>query len=152
VPRRAHLAEDLALAEHHRVEPSRDIEQMARRSVVVESEEMRVELGEGHPGEAGEELGDVGVGAVEALGHDVDLGAPARGEDGNLADRVAPGEAGHGLGDVIRCNGQPFQHGERSSAMVRTDDDDGHPSAAYPPCTRWAPGLASDAEATRRCS
>ena len=44
LPRRAHLAEDLALAEDQRVEPGRDLEQVGRRGVVVQGEEVRVQL------------------------------------------------------------------------------------------------------------
>ena len=52
-------------------------------------EQVRVQVVEGQPGDVAQEGGDVGVGAVEALGDDVDLGAPARGQHRRLADVVA---------------------------------------------------------------
>ena len=44
LPRRAHLAEDLALAEHRRVEPGGDLEQVLGGGVVVLAVEVRVQL------------------------------------------------------------------------------------------------------------
>ena len=89
LPRRAHLAEDLALAEHRRVEPGGDLEQVGDGSVVVLAVEVRVQLVGGEAAELAEEVADVGVGAVEALGDGVDLGAVARAEHDGLADVVA---------------------------------------------------------------
>ena len=94
LPGRANLAEDLALAEDERVEPGGDLEQVRRRGIVVEGQEVGVQLVEGHPGDGGEELGDVGVGAVEAFGDEVHLGAAARRQHDDLTDRVARGERG----------------------------------------------------------
>ena len=44
LPRRAHLAEDLALAEHRRVEPGGDLEEVLGGGVVVLAVEVRVQL------------------------------------------------------------------------------------------------------------
>ena len=92
LPRGADLAEDLALAEHGRVEPGGDLEQMRRGRLVVLAVEVRVELVGGERAELAEEVADVGVGAVEALGDGVDLDPVARAEHGHLADVVPPGE------------------------------------------------------------
>ena len=141
LPRRPHLAEDLALAEDERVESGGDLEEVGRRGVVVEGEEVGMQLVERHAGEGGEELGDVGVRPVEALGDEVHLGAPTRRQHGDLADRVALGERGDRLGDVVGSDGQPFEHGERRGAMVHTDDDDRHVRPAYPPWASWPRGV-----------
>ncbi len=101
LPRRADLAEDLALAEHGRVEPGGDLEQVGHRAVVVLAVEVRRELVDAEVAELAQEVADVGVGAVEALGDDVDLGAVARGQDHRLAEVVALGQPGHGLGEVV---------------------------------------------------
>ena len=111
-----------------------------------------MELVERHSGEGGEELGDVGVGTVEALGDDVHLGAPARRQHGDLTDGVALGERGDGLGDVVGSDGQPFEHGERRGAMVHTDDDDRHVRASLPAVGEVAPSASTAEAATRRCS
>ena len=78
----AHLAEDLALARHERVEPGRDAEEMERGSLVAQAVErgldLRLELGERRDRAL---LGLVGV-----LRDDVELGAVARREADGLAE------------------------------------------------------------------
>ena len=64
----AHLAEDLALTEHGRVEPGRDVEQMPGRRVVVGDEELpleRADGAEGIPDSVVKERGDVREALVE---------------------------------------------------------------------------------------
>ena len=112
---------------------------------------MRVQLVERQVTDGGEELGDVGVGPMEPLGDEVDLGATTGRQDGDLADRVALGEPGDRLGDIVGSDGQPLEHSKRRSAMVHTDDDDRHVRPAYPPWASWARGVAR-AAAARRCS
>ncbi len=102
LPRRAHLTEDLALAEDGRVEPGGDLEEVLRGGLVVLAVEVRVQLVGAQRAELAHEVADVGVGTVEALGDGVDLGAVARAEDGDLAEVVASGEAEDRLGDVRR--------------------------------------------------
>ena len=80
LPRAAHLTEDLALAEHRRVEPGRHLEQVGDGGVVVLAVQVRVQLVGVEVAELAEEVADVGVRAVEALGHRVHLGAVARAE------------------------------------------------------------------------
>ena len=124
LPRGADLAEDLALAEHRRVETGGDLEQVAGRGLVVLAVEVRVQLVGDEAAELAEEVADVGVGAVEALGDGVDLGAVARAEHGDLAEVVPAGEAGDRLGDVVGGDRQPLEDRQRSGAVVDTDDDD----------------------------
>ena len=106
LPRLADLAEDLGLADHRRVEPGRDLEQVPDRGVVVMRVEMRVQLVGGDVADLAQEVADVGVGAVEALGDGVDLGAVARADQDDLAHVVAIGETTDGLGDLVRRRGQ----------------------------------------------
>ena len=56
--RRAHLAEDLVLADHHRVEAGRHREQMADRPLLVVHVQVRGELGRRHPAVPGEQFAD----------------------------------------------------------------------------------------------
>ena len=89
VPGLLHLAEDLALAEHGRVEPGGHAEEVGDgRGVVVDVEVVAEVLG-GEEGDLGEEVADVLVGAVEPLGHRVDLGAVARREHDGLRHVLA---------------------------------------------------------------
>src|SRR5437868_5083280 len=66
----AHLAEDLALARHERVEPGRDAEEVERRRLVVQPVDERRERLTRH-------LLERGDGAVDALVGQVELGAVA---------------------------------------------------------------------------
>ena len=80
LPRAADLAEDLALAEHRGIEPGRHLEQVGDGRVVVLAVEVRVQSSGVQAAELAEEVADVGVGAVEALGDGVHLGAVAGAE------------------------------------------------------------------------
>ena len=97
-----------------------------RGGLVVLAVEVRVQLVGAQRAELAEEVADVGVGAVEALGDGVDLGAVARAEHGDLAEVVAGGEADDGLGDVARGDRQPLEDRQRARAVVDPDDDDRH--------------------------
>ena len=140
LPRAAHLAEDLALAEHRRVEPGGDLEQVAGGGLVVLAVEVRVQLVGDEAAELAEEVADVGVGAVEALGDGVDLDAVARAEHGDLAEVVPAGEPGDRLGDVVGGDRQPLEDRQRSRAVVDTDDDDGHGGSSLGAGTSSRPG------------
>ena len=88
LPRRAHLALDLALAHHHRVEAGGHPEELGRRAVVAQQvagagELVRGDLGVGHQAARHDVLGRAGID-----GGGVDLGAVAGGERDHL---------GHGL-------------------------------------------------------
>ena len=88
LPCRTHLTEDLALAEHCRIEAGGDLEQVGHGCVVVLAVEVGVQLVGSETGKVAEEVTNVGVGAVEALGDCVDLGAVARAEHDSFADVV----------------------------------------------------------------
>ena len=126
LPGHLHLTEDLALAEHGRVEPGGDAEEVGhRRGVVVDVEVVAEVLG-GEEGDLGEEVADVLVGAVEALGHRVDLGAVAGREHDRLRDVLAGHEIVQGLRQRGVTDGHPLEQVERRAPVVQPDDDDGH--------------------------
>ena len=126
LPGGAHLAEDLALAEHGGVEPGGHREQVGDgRRVVVDVEVVAEVLG-GQEGHLGEEVADVLVGAVEPLGHRVDLGAVARGEHDGLGDVVARDEVVQGLRERGVADRHPLEQVERGAPVVQSDDDDRH--------------------------
>ena len=118
------------LADHRRVEPGRDLEQVPDRGVVVMRVEVRVQLVGGDVADLAQEVADVGVGAVEALGDGVDLGAVARADQDDLAHVVAIGETTDGLGDLVRREGNALEHADRAAAMVDSDDQDRHGQAS----------------------
>ena len=86
VQRLADLAEDLALAEDHRVQAGGDREQVRDGGVVVVHVHVLHELVPVEVGVLGEESRHLFDGAVEALGLHVDLDPVARGDDRRLGD------------------------------------------------------------------
>ena len=92
LPRLAHLAEDLALADDHRVEPGGHAEQVRDRGVVVVRVEEVGELVGVDARRVGEEVAHVLHRRVEQRGVGVDLGAVARGEQHDLGEVLAPRE------------------------------------------------------------
>ena len=136
LPRLLHLAEDLALAEHRRVEAGGDAEEVGdRRRVVVDVEVVGEVLG-GEEGDLGEEVADVLVGAVEPLGDRVDLGAVAGGEHHGLGHVRARDQVVQRLRQRGIADGHALEQVERRAAVVQPDDDDGHavdlPTVASP--------------------
>ena len=83
--RGAHLAEDLALAGHERVEPGRDAEEVQRGGLVVQAVERVLDLRL----ERGERCDRARFGVLGVLGGDVELGAVARREADGLAELAA---------------------------------------------------------------
>jgi hypothetical protein len=126
LPRAADLTEDLALADHRRVQPGGDLEEVPGRGVVVLRVQVRVQLVGTQRAELTEEVADLGVGRMEPLGDGVHLDAVARAEHRHLAQVVPPGQPGDGLGDVVRGDRQPLEDRQRSRAVVDPDDDDRH--------------------------
>ena len=122
----ADLAEDLGLAEHGRVEPGGHLEQVGDRGLVVLAVEVGAQLVGRQPGQLAEEVADVGVGAVEALGDGVDLGAVAGREHDDLADVRSQPQVDQRLGPGVAVEGDALEHVERRRAVVDPDDDDGH--------------------------
>ncbi len=78
----AHLAEDLALAGHERVEPGGDAEEVERRRLVVQPVERGRELVGAIARDARQRCDGLFVGVL--LAHEVELGAVARGEHDRL--------------------------------------------------------------------
>ena len=79
--RNAHLAENLPLAGHERVEAGRDAEEMQRGGAIVQPVERGLDLGL----ERSERGDSVTLGRLRVVGRDVELGAVARREAHRLA-------------------------------------------------------------------
>ena len=134
LPGLADLAEDLALADDHRVEPGGDAEQVRHRRVVV----VRVQLLAEHlgidAGLLGEEVADVVDAVVEPGGPGVDLGAVARREQHDLGQVLPTLEVVERLGQPVAGHGHPLEQIDRSRAVIQSDDDERH---------AWRSSLAS---------
>ena len=87
--RGAQLAEDLGLADDHRVEPGGHREQVLHGRAGVVHVDVLGELGQRHPGVPRQHRGDVGQAAVEGVDDRVDLDPVARGQQHRLATRAA---------------------------------------------------------------
>ena len=127
VERRAHLAEDLALARDQRVEPGGDAEEVQRRRVVVHAVGDRAQRLAGELLERLERAGAV-------VAREVDLGAVA----GREADGVAE-PAGEGRGPLERQRDALAQL-DRRDVMRDADEREGQ---------KWLPARTTRATITR---
>ena len=83
--------------------------------------QVRVQLVGLEAAELAEEVADVGVGAVEALGHRVDLAAVAGREDDDLADVLPGAEGVDDLGERVGREGDALEHLEKLGAIFIND-------------------------------
>ena len=83
---RADLAEDLLLADHHRIETAGHREQMLGRGLAVAHVGVLGQVGEIESGMLGEQFADLGQSAVECVDDRVDLHPIAGGDDHRLRD------------------------------------------------------------------
>ena len=122
----AGLAEDLALADDHRVEPGGDVEEVGDRAVVV------VDVEVGHQrlgrltGAVDEQAGDLLDAAVEAVDVGVDLEAVAGRDDGRLGDVLAGGDVGDQLGHAARVEREALEQWTRGGLVGDAHDEDAH--------------------------
>jgi hypothetical protein len=133
LPGLTHLTEDLGLAEHGGVEPGGHLEQVRHGGVVVLAVQVRVQVVGRQAAEFAEEVADVGVGAVELLGHGVDLGAVAGAEHHGLAHVVAAAASPcNDLGNHLGCQRDALEQRQRPGAVVHSDHDDRHDDHLLP--------------------
>ena len=116
LPRHSHLPENLAFAEHGRVDTRGHREQMTGGDVVVEGIEVVGERLGRRMGQVAQEVAYVLVRAVEALGDGVDLGAIARGEHDRFTDVGARRQIMQRLG---RRSSETIIRSSNSSGTVR---------------------------------
>ena len=105
----AQLAEDLRLADHHRVEPGGDGEQVLHGRTRVVHVEVLGELGQRQRGVPAQHGGDVGEAAVEGVDDRVDLDAVAGRQHHHLGDVAAAQHLVEQLGDLVDPDGGAFQ-------------------------------------------
>ena len=120
------LAEDLALADDHRVQPAGHREQVRDGAVLVVHVEVRGELVQGDAGPPGEQLGGLGEAAVELVDLGVDLDPVAGGEHDRLGRVVAGDHVGEQLGDGVGGQRDPLEQVDRRAAVGQADDEDAH--------------------------
>jgi hypothetical protein len=115
--RGADLAEDLGLADDHRVQPGGDREQVLDRRARVVDVQRVVEVRGLHPGLAGQHVGYVVQATVEGFDDGVDLDAVARGDQHGLADVLGLLEFVQHLGHFGRGDRGALQGAQLRAAM-----------------------------------
>ena len=124
--RLAGLAEDLALADDHRVETRGDVEEVGDGTVVVVDVEVRHQRLGGLAGALDEQPRDLLDAAVETVDVGVHLEPVARGDHGCLADVLAAHQVVDELGDAVGVEGEPLEQRDRSRLVGDTHDQDAH--------------------------
>ena len=114
--RGAHLAEDLALPGHERVEPGRDAEQVQRGGLVVQAVERVLDLRL----ERGENRDRARFCVVGVFGGDVELGAVARREADGLAELLRE------RGRLLRVERNALAELDRRVVMRGADENEAH--------------------------
>jgi len=119
--RRAHrllqLAEDLRLAQHHRIEAGGDAERMARGVLGRQRVDVRLERIALELVVVGQPAGRV-LRVVRAA---VDLGPVAGGQDRRLGHRAGLHQVAQCLGHRLAVEGDPFAHLDRGALVVDAD-------------------------------
>ena len=111
-----HLAEDLRLAEHHRVQPRSDPERVKYRLFLVEGIKVRGELAGAQAVILREPRGD----GLRLLARDVQLGAVARRKDRRLLGEAAL-HLGERLAQALDVEHHALAYRERSCLMVQAE-------------------------------
>ena len=154
---RAHLAEDLALADRHGVQAAGHREGVGDRPVLVVDVEVVAQHQGVDLGHVGDRLADLAHPAVEGEHVGVDLGAVAGRHDERLPHLLARREDGpQGLGTVV-AERRALEQVDGGAAVRQADDEQGH--AGAPPRAdagevreRWASRRSSDDRSTARTS
>ena len=144
--RLARLAEDLALADRHRVEPGRHLEQVRDRTVVVVDVEVRQQVLGGPARPLDQQPGELLDAAVEAVDVGVDLQAVAGRDHRGLGDVLAGRDVAEQLGRTLAVDGHPLEHRDRGGAVGDTDDEDAHAVAPWALRCSWYARICSSIE------
>ncbi len=129
------LAEDLALADDHRLQAGRDAEEVGHRALVVVDVEVREELLGRLAGPLDEQARDVLDAAVEAVDLGIDLEPVARDDRRRLGDVRATHHVGDQLEGGIAVEGETLQEGHGGRLVGDPDDENAHEASSAPAAT-----------------
>jgi hypothetical protein len=115
--RRAKLAEDLRLADHHRVQAGRDGHQVLDRRLGEVHVQVLGQVSDRHPRVAREHGGDLGDGRVEPGDVGVHLDAIAGREEQHLTDRLGAVQLVERLAQLVDRDHGLLQQGDRRGAV-----------------------------------
>ena len=122
----AHLAEDLAFADHHGFQAAGHRQQMLHRPVFVVHVQVRRELGQRDAAVPGEHLADDRHARVELVHLGVDLDPVAGGYGERASDVLGVEHVTQQLAQRVTAHRGPFQDGHRSAAMAQPHYQDAH--------------------------
>ncbi|SCF85846.1 hypothetical protein GA0115254_119884 [Streptomyces sp. Ncost-T10-10d] len=120
------LAEDLALADDHRVQPAGHREEVVDSPVLVVHIEIRSELVQPDTAVLGEERGQLGDARVELVHVGVQLDAVAGGQHGSLGRGLRGEGVLEELGLRLGSQRGPLQHGDGGTAVAQPYDKKTH--------------------------
>ena len=127
----AGLAEDLGLADGHRVEPGRDLEQVGDGAVVVVDVEVGQQRLDALVGRGQQALREVLDAAVEAVDGGVDLEPVAGRDHGRLGDVGVGQHVLDQLVGAVAVDREPLEQRDRRGAVGDADDEDRHAVASW---------------------
>ena len=129
-----HLAQDLRLAQHHRVEAGRHPERVRHRLFARQREKIGRQRILGHVVEAFEPADD----GLRLRPMHVDLGAVAGRQDRRFLDRRQPQKVAERMPERVRRERDPLAHLERRSRVVEAEGVEGHKAVSQGGESRWA--------------
>ena len=130
--RLAGLAEDLALAHHHRVEAGGHLEEVGDGALVVVDVEVRQQRLGGLLGARDEETGQVLHAAVEAVDLGVDLETVAGHDRRRLGDVLPTHHVLDELGGALTVECELLEQLDGSGLVGDADDEDAHDATSDP--------------------
>ena len=128
--RRAHLAEDLVLADHDRVEPGGHREQMAHRAVLVMHVQVLGELVRRQAAVPREQFADRGDARVEPVHVGVHLNPVAGRDDEGLGHGFGLHDVAEQLGESVTAYRDALQGRHRGALVAKADHQHTHLSTA----------------------
>ena len=149
----ADLTDHLALAQHGRLEPRGDREEVGGDVVVEADGGPRRQLVGRDAGVLGEDLVDLGHRIVEAVDDRIDLGAQAGREDHGLLQVAAVAQRRQHLVQISVADRHRLEEREGGLLVLEPYDDDGHADASWvgpPACRSLGVGCQSRSSGQRR--
>jgi hypothetical protein len=128
--RLAHLAQDLAFADHHRVEPADDLEQVLQGPVLVVHVQVRRQLGQRDAGVPGQQLADRADPTVELVHVGVDLDPVAGRNDEGAGHVLGRRDVAAQLAQLVAADRGALQDRDGRAFVAQPDHEHAHEPTA----------------------
>src|SRR5712691_8629072 len=140
-----HLAQDLRLADHHRVEARRHAERVTNRLPIGVRIEDRLHGGRLHTAMSAELTERGGARLTGHVGDGVHLDPVARREDEDLTDDARRGDVAEQLAQLVFVDGELLPELHRRVAVREASDEERHQPPCFPGKSRPAPSVSTSA-------